>query len=163
MTLVGGAYSIAKTNVYRSLVDQPMLANSVNPQQVAAAYCQNMVNIAPAHNQLDMARELNFASPVPAIGDKLGTFMAARLAASFGVPGLRELRPDRPGERHPGRERRATAVTYSLAQQTATISGTGARASPTPSPSGSAPANSGAGGNHRHRHWHWHWQNTSGM
>jgi hypothetical protein len=55
--------------------------------EVAADYCQSMVNFAPAHNQLDMARELNFASPVPATGDHLATFIGAPLAASFGVLG----------------------------------------------------------------------------
>ena len=48
MTLVNGAFSIAKTNVYRSLVDQPLLAGNVNATQVAADYCQNMVNIQTA-------------------------------------------------------------------------------------------------------------------
>ena len=47
MTLVNGAFSIAKTNVYRSLVDQPLLAGNVNATQVAADYCQNLVNIQP--------------------------------------------------------------------------------------------------------------------
>ena len=57
MTLVGGAMSIAKTNVYRSLVDQPLLAANANAAQVAADYCQNMVNIQPARNQLDMTAD----------------------------------------------------------------------------------------------------------
>ena len=35
MTLVNSAFSIAKTNVYRSLVDQPLLAGNVNATQVA--------------------------------------------------------------------------------------------------------------------------------
>ena len=87
MTLVSSAYSVAKTNVYRSLVDQPLLAGNVNPTTVAADYCQNMVDIAPAHNQLDFARDANFASPVPGTGDNLATFLAARLSASFGVLG----------------------------------------------------------------------------
>ena len=54
MTLVNGAFSIAKTNVYRSLVDQPMLPANANATQVAADYCQNLVNIQPARNLLDM-------------------------------------------------------------------------------------------------------------
>src|SRR6202000_1264693 len=56
MVLVGGNYSIAKTNMYRSLVDQPMLAADTNPNEVAAAYCMNMVNIAPAPAQAAGAR-----------------------------------------------------------------------------------------------------------
>ena len=43
MTLVNGAYSIAKTNVYRSLVDQPLLPANTDATQVAMAYCQNMI------------------------------------------------------------------------------------------------------------------------
>src|SRR5579863_4399895 len=38
MTLVNNAFSVAKTNVYRSLVDQPLLAGNVSPAQVAADY-----------------------------------------------------------------------------------------------------------------------------
>jgi hypothetical protein len=164
MTLVNGAYSIAKTNVYRSLVDQPLLADAANPQQVAADYCQNLVNLAPAHNQLDMARELNFASPVPTIGDNLATFMAARLAASFGVLGCANFGLNDPANVTVDGNGAATAATYNLTEQTATIAGGGAT-SATPSPTASASADPGGGGGgwgswrHRHRHW----QNTSGM
>ena len=106
MVLVGGAYSVAKTNMYRSLVDQPLLAANTNPTQVAAAFCMNLVNIAPEHDQLDMGRDANFATPVPATGDNLATFLGNRLSMSFHEPGLPELRPDRPGERHARRQRR---------------------------------------------------------
>ena len=64
MTLVGGNMSITKTNVYRSLVDQPLLAQNTNPATVAASYCQNMTNIAPARNNLDMAKDAAFTTPV---------------------------------------------------------------------------------------------------
>jgi hypothetical protein len=161
MTLVNGAYSIAKTNVYRSLVDQPLLANDVNAQQVAADYCQNLVNIAPAHNQLDMARELNFASPVPTTGDNLATFMAARLAASFGVLGCANFGLNDPATLTLDGNGVATAATYSLTQQAATIAGGGAT-SATPSPTASASADPGGGRGgwgHRHRHR----QNSTGM
>ena len=151
MTLVNGAYSIAKTNVYRSLVDQPLLADNVDPQQVAAAYCQNMVNIAPAHNQLDMARELNFASPVPATGDNLATFMAARLAASFGVLGCVNFGLTDPASLTLDGNGVATAAAYNLAEQTAAISGAVA-ASPAASPTASADPAGGGGYRHRHRH-----------
>ena len=83
MTLVGGAYSIAKTNMYRSLVDQPQLAAGTNPYQVAAAYCMNMVNIAPAQDQLDVTGDAGTASPVPAVGNNLATFLGNRLSMSF--------------------------------------------------------------------------------
>ena len=137
MTLVSNAYSIAKTNVYRSLVDQPLLAGNVNPTQVAADYCQNMVNIAPAHNQLDSARDANFASPVPGTGDNLATFMAARLSASFGVLGCTNFGLTDPATVTVDGNGVATAATYNLAQQAATGStpagGSTATADPTPS------------------------------
>ena len=82
MTLVNGAFSIPKTNVYRSLVDQPMLSANTNATQVAADYCQNLVNIQPARNLLDMGREAT-GSPVAAVGNTLATFMANRLSMSF--------------------------------------------------------------------------------
>jgi hypothetical protein len=161
MTLVGGAYSIAKTNVYRSLVDQPLLADAANPQQVAADYCQNMVNFAPAHNQLDMARELNFASPVPTIGDNLATFVAARLTASFGVLGCANFGLNDPANVTVDGNGAATAATYSLTEQAATIAGGGATsATPLPTASASADPGGGWGGwGHRHRHR----QNATGM
>ena len=65
MTLVGGNMNITKTNVYRSLVDQPLLASNTNPATVAASYCQNMVNIAPARNNLDMAKDAPSAPRSP--------------------------------------------------------------------------------------------------
>ena len=137
MTLVGNAFSIAKTNVYRSLVDQPLLAGNVNPTQVATDYCQNLVNMAPAHNQLDSARDANFASPVPGTGNNLATFLAARLSASFGVLGCANFGLTDPATVTVNGAGVATADTYNLAQQAATgsapASGSTTTASPTPS------------------------------
>jgi hypothetical protein len=166
MTLVGGAYSIAKTNVYRSLVDQPLLADAANTQQVAADYCQNMVNIAPARNQLDFGREVNFDPPVPNVGSNLATFMAARLSASFGVLGCANFGLTNPVSLTLDGNGVATAATYNLAEQAATIAGGGAgTASSGPSPTASASGDPAGGGGqrHRHRHWYRHWQNSSGM
>ncbi len=146
MTLVSNAYSIAKTNVYRSLVDQPLLAGNVNTTAVAADYCQNMVDIAPAHNQLDLARDANFASPVPGTGDNLATFMAARLSASFGVLGCVNFGLTDPVTVTVSGAGVATAATYNLASQAATgatpASGSTATADPTPS---GMPASGGGG------------------
>ena len=138
MTLVNGAFSIAKTNVYRSLVDQPLLAANTNATQVAADYCQNMVNIAPARNQLDMARELNFASPVPAIGNNLATFMGDRLATSFTVLGCANFGLTDPVAVTVDGNQVATAVTYNLTQQKAAAPAA-AGASASASASGTAP------------------------
>jgi hypothetical protein len=166
MTLVGGAFSIAKTNVYRSLVDQPLLAGNVDPNQVAADYCQNMVNIAPAHNQLDAANETG-PSPVPATGNTLATFLAARLSASFGVLGCANFGLTNPVTLQTDTNGVAIGDTYNLAQQTAGAGGTGTSGaggtstSPAASPTTTAPADppgsNGPGGNgYRHRRGHWH-------
>jgi hypothetical protein len=120
MTLVGGAMNIAKTDVYRSLVDQPMLAANANAAQISADYCQNMVNIQPARNQLDMASELNATSPVPAIGNTLATFMGNRLSMSFTNLGCNNFGLANPVTVTLDGNQVATAVTYNLTQQKAT-------------------------------------------
>jgi hypothetical protein len=135
MTLVNGGYSIAKTNVFRSLVDQPLLAGNVSAATVAADYCQNLVNVAPARDQLDMTRDLNFASPVPATGSNLATFLGARLAASFGILNCAQFGLSDPVSATADGNGVATAVTYSLTQQQATVPAPGgATATPTASP-----------------------------
>ena len=119
MTLVGGAFSVAKTNVYRSLVDQPLLAGNVNPTQVAMDYCQNLANIQPARNQLDMARELNTGTPVAAVGNTLATFMGNRLSMSFVNLGCANFGLTNPVTVTLDGNQVATAVTFNTAQQTA--------------------------------------------
>ncbi len=119
MTLVNSAFSVSKTNVYRSLVDQPLLAGNVNATQVAEDFCQNITNIQPARNQLDMTAELNFGSPVAAIGANLATFMGNRLSMSFVNLGCANFGLTNPVTVTLNAEQVATAVTYSTAQQTA--------------------------------------------
>lgn len=124
MVLVGGNMNITKTNVYRSLVDQPLLSNFTSPAAVASAYCQNMVNLQPARNQLDAASDAAFASPVPTTGNNLATFLGNRLSmsfvnlncAKFGLKDPTNVTLDGNGV--------ATAVTYNLNQQQATAGGT---------------------------------------
>jgi hypothetical protein len=121
MTLVNSAFSIAKTNVYRSLVDQPLLAGNVNATTVAEDYCQNITNIQPARNQLDMTRELNFGSPVAAVGNTLATFMGNRLSMSFVNLGCANFGLTNPVTVTLDGNQVATAVTYGTAQQTAKL------------------------------------------
>jgi len=121
MTLVNSAYSIAKTNVYRSLVDQPLLPANTNAAQVAAAYCQNMTNITPARNQLDATREAGTGSPVPAVGNDLATFLGNRLAMSFANLGCNNFNLTNPVKVTVDGNQVATAVAYSLAQQKAAL------------------------------------------
>ena len=139
MTLVGGQMSIAKTNVFRSLVDQPLLAANTSPATVAASYCQNMVNIAPARDNLDMAKDAAFTSPVPAVGNNLATFLGNRLSMSFVNLGCANYGLTNPVNVTLDGNGVATAVTYSLTQQTAkgaAPAGTTTAATP---PSGRAP------------------------
>jgi len=120
MTLVGGNMSIAKTNVYRSLVDQPLLSFNANPATVAASYCQNMANIQPARSNLDMTKELAFGTPVAAVGNTLATFMANRLSMSFVNLNCTNFGLTNPVNVTVDGNGVATAATYALAQQAAT-------------------------------------------
>ena len=164
MTLVNTAFSIAKTNVYRSLVDQPLLAGNVNATQVAEAYCQNMANIAPARSQLDMTRELNFGTPVAAVGNNLATFLGNRLSMSFVNLGCANFGLANPATVTVGGNQVATAVTYNTAQQTAKLP---AAATPTPSASATAgtggPGDGTAGPPTRHHRVGRRYQNPSHM
>jgi hypothetical protein len=81
--LVGGQFSLAKTNMYRMETDMPLLPFNTNLARNAARYCQDMVNLAPARLKLDAPMETGTASPVPDLGDNLATFLAARLSGSF--------------------------------------------------------------------------------
>jgi hypothetical protein len=121
--MVAGQFSIGKTNTFRMMSDQPLLAANTNKDQNAATYCQNMVNIQPARLQLDSAKELAFASPVPATGNNLGTFMGARLAGSFDNLGCGDFGLKNPVTVTTDGNGVATAVTYNTAQQKATVSG----------------------------------------
>lgn len=82
-TLVNGNASIAKTNVYRSENDQPLLAANTNVNQNEATYCQDMVNLQTPKIKGDATVQANTTSPVPATGNNLATFLAARENASF--------------------------------------------------------------------------------
>ena len=80
--LVGGNFSVAKTNVYRGETDQPLLPANTSTAQNAATYCQNMVNLQTPVLKLDAPMEQG-TSPVPALGNTLANFLAARENASF--------------------------------------------------------------------------------
>ena len=154
MTLVGGAMSIAKTNVYRSLVDQPLLSPNADATQVAADYCQNLVNIQPARNQLDMAKELNVGSPVAAVGNTLATFLGNRLAMSFTNLNCQNFGLATPATVTLDGNGVATAVAYSLTQQAAKVAAAAAGAS---APAAGNPGNQNSFSRRHHR------QNQAGM
>ena len=132
MTLVGGNMSITKTNTYRSLVDQPLLTQGTNPATVAASYCQNMVNIAPARLQLDAAKDAAFGSPVPTVGNNLATFLGNRLAMSFVNLNCGDFGLTNPATPTLDGNGVATAVSYSLTQQAAKGAATSTQTSTNP-------------------------------
>ena len=146
MTLVNSAFSVAKTNVYRSLVDQPLLAGNVNATQVAEAFCQNITNIQPARNQLDMTRELNFGSPVAAIGNTLATFMGNRLSMSFVNLGCANFGLTNPVTVTLNGDQVATAVTYNTAPQTAKLPAAATPTATAATPTASATTGTGGPG-----------------
>ena len=81
--LVGGQFSLGKTNVYRAETDMPLLPRNANLDRNAGRYCQDMINIAAPRLKLDAPMETGTRSPVPDLGDNLATFLAARLSGSF--------------------------------------------------------------------------------
>lgn len=123
-TLVGGKLSIQKTNAYRAEVDQPLLSNFTNPQQNAASYCQNMLNLQTPKIQLDAANQAGTASPVPGLGNNLATFLAARLSASYANMNCQNFGLTNPITLTLDGNGVATAATYAATNQTAQVPST---------------------------------------
>jgi hypothetical protein len=126
--LVNGQFSIGKTDAYRAETDQRPLPFNTNTSRNAAAYCQNMVNIQTPRLQLDAPMETGTASPVPALGNNLANFLAARLSASFGNLNCQNFGLTNPVTLTLDGNGVATAATFSTAQQTAKVTGTTAGA-----------------------------------
>ena len=94
MTMVNGAVSTPKTNLYRLGVGQPLVIGMNNEpfgdieargQQAdtPANFCANMINLQTAFIAANAERFSASPAPVPAAGSNLFTFLAARLSASF--------------------------------------------------------------------------------
>ena len=90
MTEVNGQQSTMKTDVYRMGVDQ-LPVTGAQTADTPANYCKAMIQIGDARTALDEKTFSAFASPVPATGNNLFTFMAARLSASWGNLGCGAL------------------------------------------------------------------------
>jgi hypothetical protein len=80
MTLVNGATSQTKTNLYRAGVDQPPLPAGTS----AATYCGDMDSIQSVRLQQDVNLLINQTTPSAAAASNLFTFLAMRLQQSFG-------------------------------------------------------------------------------
>jgi hypothetical protein len=121
MTLVNGAFSATKTNLYRSNVGQPAI--SFGQQSSPATYCQNMINIQTPWLAANQAVLATGATPVAGVGNNLFTFLANRESMSFtnlncGNFGLTDpvtVTLDGNGV--------ATAATFTTTKQTATNTG----------------------------------------
>jgi hypothetical protein len=122
--LVGGQFSIGKTNAYRIETDQPQLPFRTNTSRNAAMYCQNIVNVQTARLKLDAAMETGTASPVPALGNNLANFLAARLSGSFGNLNCQNFGLANPVTLTLDGNGIATGATFNTAQQTAKVTAT---------------------------------------
>ena len=90
MTEVGGRRSVMKTDIFRIGVGQPLVRGGQAADR-PANYCKNMMQIGMARTAADEKQFSAFASPVPATGSNLFTFLAARLSASWGNLGCGAL------------------------------------------------------------------------
>ena len=91
MTEVGGQQSVMKTDIFRVGVGQPMVGAGGQAADSPANYCKNMMQVGMARTAADEKQFSGFATPVPAIGSNLFTFLAARLSASWGNLGCGAL------------------------------------------------------------------------
>jgi hypothetical protein len=84
MTLnANGDLDPAKTNLYRAEVGQAPVSARNDRNDSPVNYCQNMVNIQTPFLAANQALLATGATPVPAVGENLLTFMANRLNMSF--------------------------------------------------------------------------------
>ncbi|MFB9238666.1 hypothetical protein ACFFWC_24585 [Plantactinospora siamensis] len=88
MTEAEGHLSVAKLNLYRQGVDMPPVADT---RDLAAPYCQQLVELAPARLQRDRDLTRRAASPDPGAANSLFTFLAQRLSGSYGNLGCGRL------------------------------------------------------------------------
>jgi hypothetical protein len=123
--LVGGQFSLGKTNMYRAETDQPLLPFNTNLDRNAGQYCQNMINMATPRLKLDAPMETGTASPVPDLGNNLATFLAARLAGSFDNLNCKNYGLTNPVTLTTDGNGVATAATYNTTPQKASINTVG--------------------------------------
>ena len=105
-TLVGGNFSVGKTNAYRIETDQAPLSFRTNTSQNAARYCQNMVNIQAPRLKLDAADGNRHRLARPGARQQPGQLPGGPAERLVRQPELPELRPDQPGHADGRRQRR---------------------------------------------------------
>lgn len=84
MTLVNGHANLAKQNLYRLGVNQPLESSAAQARADNLTYCQNVMKTAPARIQLDRQWTQSAPSIDPAVANSLFTFLAARLSVTIG-------------------------------------------------------------------------------
>ena len=150
MTLVNGSLSRPKTNLYRLGVGQPLVEGGLDQpfgdsraggQQAdtPANFCANMLDTQTAFIAANQAQFSASPSPVPATGNNLFTFMAARLSASFANLGCGNFGLKNTVTLTQEAQGVATAAAFSLVPQVPSApaqspTGTPAPVSPTASP-----------------------------
>jgi len=155
MVLVNNAFSVTKTNLYRSNVGQAPISAANNAADSPANYCQNMVNVQTPFLNTNQTLLATGASPVPGVGTNLFTFLANRLNMSFTNLNCQNFGLTNPVTVTLDGNGVATAATFNVTQQTATATtaaGTGATGTTMP------PPRQRIGRNRRH-----HLMNPSGM
>jgi hypothetical protein len=123
--LVGGQFSLGKTNMYRAETDMPLLPRNANLDRNAGRYCQEMINIATPRLKLDAPMETGTRSPVPGLGDNLATFLAARLSGSFDNLNCKNYGLTNPVALTTDDNGVATAATFNTTPQKASINTVG--------------------------------------
>jgi hypothetical protein len=78
--------NLNKVNAYRVGVDQQPAQNLGDAS--TTTYCKNLRAIGPQRIKLDAGLTQGAASPVPAVGNSLFTFLAQRFVTSYGPNGL---------------------------------------------------------------------------
>jgi hypothetical protein len=136
MTEVNGAFSIAKTNLYRAGFDQPPLAAGSSTARNAQSYCQDLMTGQVASLQRDQAAFTAAPPPDPAVGSNLFTFLAARLSGSFGNLGCASFGMANPVTLTQDANGVATGAAFGTGTPTATASST--------SPAPAAPTTAGS-------------------
>ena len=104
MTLVNGAFSVAKTNVYRSLVDQPLLAGNVNATQVADGLLPEPDEHPAGPQPARHGQGAELRLPGRGHRQQPGDLHGQPAQHVVRQPRVRQLRPDQPGDRHAQRQ-----------------------------------------------------------
>jgi hypothetical protein len=120
MVLVNNAFSVTKTNLYRSNVGQAPVSAANDAADSPANYCQNMVNVQTPFLQNNQTLLATGTSPVPAVGNNLLTFLANRLNMSFTNLNCQNFGLKNPVTVTLDGNAVAIAATFNVTQQTAT-------------------------------------------